>query len=165
MLADDGVQGVYIAGRVYDPLLFAPGQVKFTARQYVFLQSYRLGVPLEDAATKADMSTEAAERFLAKDDTRRWLEDRALKDHIKNEWDEPGKVYAEADRLFNADEVPKHKVDILKEFWDRVSPKPSRNGGGNAAPNVIINISGEAVKEAFIRKTAIDAQISREASA
>lgn len=160
--AEDGVKGGLVGNRVYDPLLFAPEVIQFTARQYLFLQAYRLGVPIEDAAAKAGMSPESADRFLDKDATKRWLADRATKDHIKNEWDEPGKVYAEADKLYNTDEVPKHKVDILKEFWDRVVPKPSRNGDKAGTPNVVINISGEAVKEAFIRKNAIDADIVRE---
>src|SRR5689334_18764579 len=98
--AEDGVRGIVVGNDVYDPLLFAPKVVRFSAREYRFLYSYRLGVPIAEAAAKAGLSPEAAQRFLEKPDTRAWLEDRAAKDYIKQEWHEPGKWWSEMDRLY-----------------------------------------------------------------
>lgn len=157
---EDATTGLVIGSTVYDPLLFAPEVVKFSARQYIFLQAYRLGVPLEDAATKANMPVESAERFLKKEDTVKWLKDRALKDHIRNEWAEPARWWAEGDEIFKGKkEFSKAQMVVWQEFGDRICPKQAR--GDSAPPKIEINIDPGAVQEAFRRQSAIEADIVR----
>lgn len=163
--SDDGVRGLVVGNDVYEALNFADEStqkiLRFTARQYKFLHAYRLGTTLVEAANKSGMSPESAERFLKKEDTVLWLNDRALKDHIKNEWGEPGKWYSEMDRLYHTDEVPKHKIEILKEFGDRVCPKTSRNADSGKT-TIEINIDPDAIARSKERRASIDAEIVRQ---
>lgn len=163
---EDGMAPVYMGGNVYDPLQFVEdGQdpvVQLTPRQYRFLSHYRQGVALKDACEKAGWTLEQAERFFASDKARRWLSDKAKKDLIKQKWGDPAEVYAEADRLYHDDEAPKHRVDLLKEFWDRAVPKISRNTEP-VAPKIEIHISNpDAIVQAFDRQKAIETQIEKE---
>lgn len=158
---EDGVRGALISNRVYDPLLFSPGFIKFTSRQYLFLRHYRLGVPIEDAALKADMTVEQAERFLSKPDTIRWLEDRAIKDHIKLEWSEPSKWWAEGEKVWSGQkEVSRQQMDVWKEFGSRISPVSRETN----TPKIEIHIDPESVKRAFERQSAIEAQLVKESN-
>lgn len=160
---EDGVRGLVVDNTVYDPLVFSPRLVKFTSKQYVFLKNFRFGVPIEEAATKAGMTPEQAHRFLAKDDTRAWLADRAEKDHIKNEWQESAKWWQVGQSWLDAPpeaKPNKNEVEIWKEFGRRVEPiRPESSGD-----KIEIHIDPAAVKEAFRRKEAIDAQIVQEQS-
>lgn len=163
--SEDGVRGLVVGNTVYDPLLFAPKQVKFTAQQYVFLRNYRLGVPLEDAAEKAGLTKDQAEQFLARPKTVEWLEDRAIKDHIKNEWAEPGKWWKEGDdALQGRKEFTKIKLEIWKAFGERIAPV-KRERDVQQVPKIEINIDPTAVQEAFRRQNAIEAEIVKEQSA
>lgn len=148
-----------VAGRVYEALAFSPEIVPFTNAQYRFLHAYRLGVPIEEAALKSNLSTDQVERFLAKPKTIAWLQDRAMKDHIKMEWSEPGKWYSEMNRLYEADDVPKHKIDILKEFGDRVCPKASRNAESSGTTRIEITIDPGALEKSKARRQSIEAEI------
>lgn len=155
---EDGVQGLVVGRDVYDPLLFAPRTVRFSAKQYLFLRAYRLGVPLQEAALKAHLTPEQAERFLDKPDTMAWLEDRALKDHIKNEWEEPGKWYEVGQKLLDQEQVSKHKIEVWKAFGERVAPA-KRQVDPAVQPRIEINIDPTAVQEAFRRQRAIEAEV------
>jgi len=156
--SEDGIRGMVIGNQVYDPLLFATDIVKFSARQYVFLQKYRLGVPLEEAAEQANLTAEQAERFLDKESTKAWLRDRAEKDHIKNEWAEPAKWWAKGDEWLNAkgeDKPHKNDVEIWKQFGMRVCPVAA-NGTG---PKIEINIDPDAITRSKERRKFVEAQI------
>lgn len=147
-----------ISGQVYDPLLFAPEIVHFSARQYVFLHKFRLGVPLEDAAIAAGMTAESAERFLDKDQTKAWLRDRAMKDHIKNEWAEPAKWWHKGDEWLNAPleaKPTKNDVEIWKQFGMRVCPVATEGSG----TRIEINIDPEAIARSKERRKSVEAQI------
>lgn len=157
--SEDGIRGIVIGNQVYDPLQFSPEIVQFSSKQYKFLHAYRLGVSIQDAASKCGMSEESAERFLNKESTIKWLQDRALKDHIKMEWEEPGKWYQEMNRLYNEDLVPKHKIEILKEFGDRVCPKVSRNADAQARTTIEIVIDPGAIERSKTRRQTIEAEI------
>lgn len=160
--SEDGVRGALIGKDVYDPILFAqdPRLVRFTAKQYLFLRAYRLGVPLKEAAEKADLTPEQADRFLDKPDTKAWLEDRALKDYIKNEWEEPGKWFKYGDEVLEGSrQASKNQIEVWKAFGERVAPKKSAE---HREPTKIqINIDPTAVQEAFRRQTAIEAEVIR----
>src|SRR2546421_2718763 len=82
----DATQCLVVGNTVFDPLTFAPEVVRFSRKQYVFLNAYRLGVPVEEAAAKAKMTLGMIERFLEQPQTIAWLKDRALKEHVKQEW-------------------------------------------------------------------------------
>lgn len=160
--SEDAVRGLVVGNRVYEPLLFAPEIVHFTAKQYIFLHSYRLGVPLEDAATKAGLSVESAERFLDKPQTKAWLQDRATKDYIKNEWAEPGKWWQQGDAWLNApkEQKPnKNDVEIWKEFGKRVQPLSDQ---GMSVNKIEINISPDAIQKSKERRKFIDTQLVKE---
>ena len=156
--SEDAVRGMVIGSQVYDPLLFAPEIVRFSARQYVFLHKYRLGVSLEDAAAQANMTAEQAERFLDKDSTKAWLKDRAMKDHIKNEWAEPAKWWHKGDEWLNAPKEMKpnkNDVEIWKQFGMRVCPVSTEGSG----TKIEINIDPEAIARSKERRKSVEAQI------
>src|ERR1700739_1654620 len=73
----DGNPVRIIGNRVYDASQLVPGVVYFTRAQYLFLNTYRLGVPIEEAAAKAGMTVEEADKFLERPKTVAWLQDRA----------------------------------------------------------------------------------------
>lgn len=164
--AEDGCRGLVVGNTVYDPLVFAPKHVKFTAQQYVFLRHYRLGVPLADAAGKAGLTPEQAEQFLERPKTVEWLEDRAIKDHIKNEWSEPGKWWKEGDDILSGrKECDKIKLEVWKAFGERIAPVKRDKEPQQQAPKIEINIDPSAVQKAFERQNAIEAEIVKEQSA
>jgi hypothetical protein len=156
----DATAPLILGNDVYEPLTFAPDIVRFSRKQYAFLHAFRLGTPLAEAASKAGMTPESVKRFLEKPDTITWLRDRALKDEIRNEWNEPGKWYAEGQKMLEQPDLAKHKLEIWKEFGDRAVPKPSRNASeSQSSPKIVINIDPDAIERAKARKAAIDAQI------
>lgn len=146
-----------IAGHVYDPLLFSRRLVHFSARQYLFLNAYRLGVSFEEAANKAGFPAQSAERFLRRKDVRAWLEDRARQDYIKNEWSEPSRWWKEGDRVWNGDkDVSREQLEVWKEFGRRIQPPKE----GSLSPSTInINVHPHKVAQAFEREKAIEAKV------
>lgn len=143
---------------VFDPLVFAPQFVKFTRKQYVFLNAFRLGVSVEDACLKADMTVEQAQRFLTKPQTLEWLQDRSLMHHIKTEWEEPGKWWAMGnDVLEGKREFSKAQIVVFQEFGQRAVPKRSESG---SMTKIEINIDPQAVRDAFSRQEAIEGELA-----
>lgn len=161
-LAEDGLSPLFVGKSVYDPLLFAPKEIKFTAQQYIFLRTYRLGVPIEDAAAKAGLTKEQAEAFLDRPKTQEWLHDRAIKDYIKHEWEEPGKWWKEGDAVLNGHkDWSKAQIEVWKAFGERIAPvKKERET--QSQPKIEINIDPSAVQEAFRRQNAIEAKLVEE---
>lgn len=158
------VHPLVVGNDVYDPLIFQPTLVRFTRKQYLFLNHYRMGVPLAEAAAKAEMTSESADRFLAKPDTIAWLQDRALKDHIRDEWQEPSKWWhLGAEVLEGKKHLSKDQQIVYMAFGDRICPKAKESVGGT--PKIVINIDPGAVQEAFRRQNALEAEIVQEKSA
>lgn len=156
----DASRGLVLGNDVYDPLIFQPKLIKFTRRQYLFLNHYKLGMSLGEAALKADMTADQADRFLGKPATVEWLRDRALKDHIRNEWAEPGKWWEMGDKVLNGEKhLSKDQQVVFMAFGDRVCPKARESGGSQT--KIEINIDPKAVQDAFSRQNAIEAEISR----
>lgn len=163
--AEDGAQGLVVGKDVYDPLLFSPKLLRFTAKQYLFLRAYRMGVSLVEAAHKAGMSPESAERFLDKPDVMEWMQDRAAKDYIKNEWAEPGKWWKKGDDVLEGKENwTKAQLEVWKAFGERVAPVKRETDTQNKSPQIQINIDPTAVQEAFRRQNAIEAEVMQKAS-
>lgn len=155
----DATTPLVVGNTVFDVLAFDPDHlIKFNRKQYQFLNSYRLGVSLDEAATKADISVDAADRFLKRDDVRRWLEDRALMHHIKTEWEEPAKWYAMGDKVLEGKKkLDKAQTEVWKEFGKRVAPL--RGDGPNGGTHIEINIDPDAIERARAKKRAIDGEI------
>lgn len=160
---EDGKKAVFFAGRVFAPHTFSDQIPDFSSKQYVFLNHYSLKVPLEEAAEKAGLSPEQADRFLDRKDVQGWLTDRALKNHIKTEWEVPGKLYKELDDVYEGRKVlrAKAQMDALKLLAERVAP-PKRNGDEHAGVTFTFNFGADSVKAAIDRQAAIEAEISNE---
>lgn len=157
----DATAPLIVGGIVFDVLAFDPHNIiKFNRKQYQFLNAYRLGVSLEEAALKADMNPDTAERFLKRPDTVKWLEDRALMHHIKSEWEEPAKWYEMGDRVLEGKKkLDKAQTEVWKEFGKRVAPL--RGDGPNGGTHIEINIDPDAIERARAKKRAIDGEIVR----
>lgn len=157
--SEDGRKGLVVGNRVISPHQFDPSIPDFSSRHYIFLNAYRYGTPLDEAAQKADLSVEQADRFLDRDDVKRWLADRAKKDHIKREWEEPGKWYQIGnDKLEGKREMDKADVVIWQEFGKRVVPTRGESAGN--VTKIEINIDPNSVQNALDRQKAIDAELA-----
>lgn len=158
---EDGKKGLVVGNHVYSPHQFDPAIPDFTSKQYIFLNAYRLGVPLAEAAHKADLSVEQVDRFLARSDVRAWLCDRAKKDYIRKEWaaDQGGKWWQMGDEVLEGKkQLRKDQQVVFQAFGDRVVPKKTESA--NSVTRIEINIDPEAVKSALIRQEAIDGELA-----
>lgn len=155
----DATVPLVVGNRVFDPLVFAPEFVTFSRKQYLFLNAYKMGVPLEEAAAKAEMTSEQATRFLDKPNTIAWLKDRSLMHHIKTEWEEPGKWWTLGnDVLEGKRDLTKAQQVVFQEFGQRAVPK--RADAGHGVTKIEINIDPQAVKNALARQNAIDGELA-----
>lgn len=154
----DGQAPIIVGNDVFDPLTFAPEIIRFTRKQYIFLNAYKLGVPLAEACARAEMNLAQAERFLNRPQTIEWLKDRALMHHIKTEWEEPAKWWAMgAEVLEGKRDFSKAQIVVFQEFGQRAVPKRSEGGG---MTKIEINIDPQAVRDAFSRQEAIDGELA-----
>jgi hypothetical protein len=159
---DDG-KVLVVGNRVYDASLLIPDVVYFTRKQYLFLAAYRLGVPLEQAALKAGMEPEEADRFLDRPKTVAWLKDRATKSHIRQEWHESDKWWEVGnDCLEGKRHLSKDQQVVYLEFGKRVCPEEKSKGGSSQGTTINFNFGPEAVQEAFRRQASIEAELSQE---
>ena len=155
----DASSPLICGNQIYDPLVFSPKLVRFNRREYLFLNKYRLGTTLEEAAAESELSPEEAESFLAKRRTRQWLADRARMDHIKNEWAEPSKWWAEGNAVWEGKKViTKTQVKVWEEFGKRVAP--TRVEEPSSGPHIEIHINPQAVRDAFVRQNAIEGELT-----
>lgn len=155
----DATAPLVVGNTVFDPLVFAPEFVKFSRKQYVFLNAYKLGVPLEEAAQKAELTPESAKRFLDKPQTILWLKDRSLMHHIKTEWEEPGRWWKLGDDVLEGKrDLTKAQQIVFQEFGQRAVPKKGETGHGTT--KIEINIDPKAVHDAFVRQEAIDGELA-----
>lgn len=158
----DGNSVSIIGNRVYDASQLVPSIVYFTRSQYLFLNNYRLGITIDEAAAKSGMTVEDAEKFLSRPKTVAWLQDRAVKDHIRNEWAEGGKWWEMGNEcLEGRKHLSKDQQIVFMAFGDRVCPKVKEADNERGKTVINFNFSPEAVKEAFTRQSAIDAEISK----
>jgi hypothetical protein len=170
-VGDTDASRITVAGhRVFDPLVF-PQQhpttgaeiayVNWNRRQYLFAQSYRKTHDVDVSAKEAGISVEAAKRFLDREDVKAWMTSKRMKDAVREKWEAPEEWYAEGQKLYNEPEVPKHRLEIWKEFGARAAVKPSRNEPGSNQPKIEIHIDSGAVQRCLEKQKAIDAEISQ----
>jgi len=158
----DATRALVVGNSVYDPLVFSRRLVHFSRRQYLFLNAYRLGVSLSEAASKSDMTVEQAERFLKRPMTRAWMEDRAKKDYIRNEWHESNKWWEMGnDVLEGKRHLAKDQQVVYLEFGKRVCPE-SKSSSESKGTTINFNFGPEAVQEAFRRQASIEAELSND---
>lgn len=156
----DATRALVVGNSVYDPLLFSRRLVCFSRRQYLFLNAYRVGVPIAEAAAKADMTVEQADRFLKRPSTRAWIEDRAKKDHIRREWNESNKWWEMGHEVLEGQRhLSKDQQVVYLEFGKRVCPEVKQTQ--DTRPTIQINIDPTAVQEAFRRQNAIEAELDK----
>lgn len=148
-----------VGNDVYDPLTFAPEVVRFSRKQYAFLNAYRLGISLEEACQKADLTPKSANDFLKKPATIAWLKDRAQMDHIKKKWEEPARWWALGDDVLEGKrDLSKAAQIVFQEFGQRIAPK--RQDVGHSVTKIEINIDPDAVRNALVRQEAIDGELA-----
>jgi hypothetical protein len=158
----DATRALVVGNSVYDPLVFSRRLVCFSRRQYLFLNAYRLGTTLAEAAAKADMTMEQAERFLRRPMTRAWMEDRAKKDYIRNEWHESNKWWEMGnDVLEGKKHLAKDQQVVYLEFGKRVCPESKASPDSSKGPTINFNFGPEAVQEAFRRQASIEAELDK----
>lgn len=160
----DGSPVLIVGNRVYDASQILPDVVHFTRQQYIFLNTYRLGVPLSEAADKSGLTKEEAERFLDRPKTVAWLQDRALKSHIRNEWHESDKWWEVGNQcLEGTRHLAKDQQVVFLEFGKRVCPEQKSHPESSKGPTINFNFGPEAVQEAFKRQAAIEAELDKSA--
>lgn len=154
-----------VTGRwVRDALVMSDGEVKFSWRQYRFANLYRQTLDLDAACAESGMLRESALRFLRRRDIQAWLADRAKMSDTKRSWSAEGRWWSEGDRMFHVEQgVPKHKLEIWREFGDRLETKPGRSSD-LVSGTVQINIAPEVISSIREREKAIEAEIRNGAS-
>lgn len=158
----DGTKVLIVGNRVYDASQLVPSVVHFTRSQYLFLQNYRLGITIDEAAQKANMTAQEAENFLARPKTISWLQDRAVKDHIRNEWAEGGKWWEMGnDCLEGKKHLSKDQQVVFMAFGERVCPKPRIDAEQQGKTVINFNFSAEDVQEAKRRQKSIETELSQ----
>lgn len=155
------IVGSYVFERVVFPEK-GVNQVCFTRKQYLFAHEFKHSSNLENACSVSGMNREQGLRFLKRPDLQAWMNSKKKMLSVKEEWSAPEKWAAEGDRLYKSPNVPKHMIEIWKEFGDRCFPKPTRESNKGEGAKVVINIDPGAVQEAFRRQKAIDAEIVKE---
>lgn len=114
-----------------------------------------------EAASKSNMTVDEAESFLARPKTVAWLQDRAVKDHIRNEWAEGSKWWQIGNEcLEGTRHLSKDQQIVFQAFGDRVCPKTKEVGEERGKTVINFNFSPESVKEAFKRQSAIDGELA-----
>lgn len=158
----DATRALVVGNSVYDPLLFSRQLVRFSRRQYLFLNAYRLGVTLQEAADKAGMTVEQAERFLRRPMTRQWMEDRAKKDYIRNEWHESNKWWEMGNEVLEGKKhLSKDQQVVYLEFGKRVCPESKATNEVKSGPTINFNFGPEAIKEALKRQQSIETEVAQ----
>lgn len=156
----DASQPAVVGRYVIDPLVMSDGEVKFSWRQYRFANLYRKSLDLDAACAESGMTKDSALRFLRRPDVDRWMGDRQLMANAKRRWSAEGRWEAEGEKMAAQEVVPKHRIEIWKEFGERYAPKPSRGVDNNLTTNRIsINIAPEAIAAFREREKAVEAEI------
>lgn len=138
--------------------------VPFTARQYLFINAYKDGFALEDAATKVGWTKEQAIRFLKSPKAQEKIKDKLAKDMTWVKWNTPHEVVAELDRVYYGEvQKTREQMEAAKMLFTFVKPASQEK----QATKIEINIDPSAVQEAFRRqeriKNAIDAEVVKAA--
>jgi len=136
------------------------GVCVFTWKQYRFVNVYRKTLDLDKACLESKYPRSAALRFLKRRDVVAWMSDRSEMELVKRSWDAEGRWWVEGDKMFKAPTVPRHKLEVWKEFGDRLEVKPGRNAVDDlTGRQTIINISPDAISAIRERERVVEAEI------
>lgn len=145
-------------GTVTVGAFFTPQIFRFRPNEMRFLREFGPDTSVEEAAKKAGVPVEYAERMLNRKAVKQFLADKFQQVAIQQGWTVE-RWMAEGDKVWRGLKVvTREQMDIWKEFGARILPK-SRGGAeaGSEKPQITININ--AVDEAFRRQRAIEAEI------
>ncbi len=147
--------GKITVGGFFDAKIFT-----FRPNELRFLKEYGPETSIEDAAKKAGLSVQFAEKMLRRKSVQEFLQDKFQQIAIQNGWTVE-RWFAEGDKVWQGKRfVTREQLDIWKEFGARILPKARSAGGGDAnqdKPQITINIG--AVDEAFKRQQSIQAEL------
>ncbi len=148
---------VVVGNQVYEASTFAPEVVQFTRQKYLFLHHFYSGIPLLEAALKVGMEPCDAEAFVATPKAVEWLQKRAIRDYIRQDWEGGGKWIEMGEKVLNGERrLSKDQQVVYMAFADRFFPKAKSDIGENVTVN--FNFSAADVKEAFARERAYETE-------
>lgn len=144
--------GTMTVGGFFTPRIFT-----FRPNEMRFLREFSPAVTVADAAKKAGVPVEFAEKFLRRKAVREFLQDKFQQIAIQEGWTVE-RWFSEGDKVWRGQKVvTREQLDIWKEFGSRILPKARTAGtDGQEKPSITINIG--AVDEAFRRQQAIRAE-------
>ena len=159
-LAKGNELGVAVVGnRVFEASKYAPGLRVFPTKKWLFLNHYAQEVPIEEAALKAGISVEEAERFIETPLAKGWLERRAVIESARQKWADGGEWVALGDDCLEGKRhLSKDQQVVFQAFGDRFNSKQRAESRGETVINV--NFSAQAVEAAIARQQAIEAELS-----
>lgn len=153
----DASRPLVIGRYVKDPLVMSDGSCDFSWRQYRFALVYQKTLDLTMACEASGMRRESAIYFLKKPQVKAWLDDRTQMDNVKKKWTLEGRWFAEVDKQYQKEFVPKHRVQILgmvKDFIPEASEKKQLT-----PTEVKISIAPETVMAIREREKAMEAEL------
>lgn len=159
--------GIVIVGnRVYEGSKYAPQIVEFTRQKYLLLNHYHAGFALDECAAKVHMDLETASEFIDSPKAVAWLQKEALLDYKKQKWADGREwIHVGDECLEGRKHLAKDQQVVFQAFGDRFLPKSKDTGDDKGKTVINFNFTAEAVKEAFHRQSAIEAELVKEQSA
>lgn len=150
---------VCVGNMVYEGSSFAPEVVSFTRQKYLFLNHFHSGMSLVEAAVKVGLEPADAEAFVQTPKAVEWLQKRAIRDYIRQEWADGGKWIEMGDKVLNGErKLSKDQQVVYMAFADRFFPK-AKTDGADKSVTINFNFTADDVKEAFNREQAFEAEI------
>lgn len=145
-----------VGHRVFDRLLNTDEIVQFGDKKYLLLQLLLRDLPIEEAAGRVGMTLEQAVEFRDSEKAQAYLQDRMLARIVAEEAKNEDRWWVRTELVLQGKmDLSKAQTEVLKEQGRRVSP--IKEGG---TTKIEINIDPSAVKAAFAREKAIDAELS-----
>lgn len=146
-----------VGHRVFDRLLNTEHIVQFGDKKYLLLQLLLRDIPIEEAAQRVGLSTEQAVAFRDSDKAQEYLQDRMLARVVAEEAKNEDRWWVRTELVLQGKmDLNKAQTEMMKEQGRRVSPVKD----GTTNTKIEINIDPGAVKAAFIREKAIEAELS-----
>lgn len=146
-----------VGHRVFDRLLNTEEIVQFGDKKYLLLQLLLRDIPLDEAASRVNMTTEEAVSFRDSDKAQIYLQDRMLARIVAEEAKNEDRWWVRVEQVLGGKmDLTKAQTEMMKEAGRRVSP--IKEGG---TTKIEINIDPGAVKAAFAREKAIEAELAQ----
>lgn len=138
---------------------FTPQIFTFRPNEMRFLKEFGPETSVADAAKKAGLTVEFADKFLRRKAVREFLHDRFQQIAIQEGWTAE-RWMVEGDQVWRGKKVvTREQLEIWKEFGARILPKTRAAGSADIGDKPQITININAVDEAFKRTAAIKAEI------